>query len=90
MHWTRREFLAATSVAAVVTLPAEVAHALPPGHPPPVDDPAYLVGDPYKAAVHGPGLGGRSFEDMREQALRYRTPAVHRDRHALGLDHGHA
>jgi hypothetical protein len=88
MDWTRREILAAAGAAVcAATLPAIPAGAFA-GQGLPFDGPDYLQGDPYLATTSGPGLGGRSFEEARERALRFRTPAHERDRHALGVDSG--
>jgi hypothetical protein len=85
MHWTRRELLAATGAAfCAAATPAGAVAMFAPRFP--FDGPAYLQGDPYLATAPGPGLGGRTFEQARERALRFRTPALERDRHALGVD----
>jgi len=92
MIWTRRRFLlAAGLVPSAAMLKAE---PMPAGAPVDAssapyfqhDDPAYLIGDPYLAGVDDPGLGGRSFAQARERALRFRTPASERDCHALGVE----
>jgi hypothetical protein len=86
MNWTRREFLLAWGVAAgAAALPASLPDS-DPANPTPLDGPAYLEGDPYLATAPGPGLGGRGFEEARERALRFRTPAEARDLHALGVE----
>ena len=48
-------------------------------------DSPFLHGDPYTAHADECGLGG-SFDEMREHALRFRTPDEFRDRLVLGLE----
>ncbi|MBI3932798.1 MAG: twin-arginine translocation signal domain-containing protein [Acidobacteria bacterium] len=86
MTWTRRDFLRTTGVVAgAATLtPAGAWPAAPAAPPLPVDPPAFLQGDPYLAAVVEPGLGGGTFDAMRDQALRFRTPPALRDDLVLG------
>ncbi len=87
MIWTRREFLAAAGVG--VGLASAAAETAPFGEAPPprlLDDPRWLTGDPHLACAPGVGLGGGSFDSLRAHALRFRTPAVERDRHALGVE----
>jgi len=91
MRWTRRDFLATAGAAISATaigapLFAGRAEPLPFPH----DGPAYLAGDPYLATADGPGLGGRSFQEARDRALRFRTPPAERDRFVLGLESLHA
>ncbi len=87
MSQSRREFLitSAAALAAVATVnlsasPPDQADAF--GEP----EPAWIHGDPYTASACGGGLGGRSFEASRAQALRFRMPAEERDRYVLGLE----
>lgn len=90
MTWTRREFLVTAGVSAVAAA-AGPAQAIAPEAPPlPHDDPRWLVGDPHLAAALGPGLGGGSFDALREHALRFRTPTAQRDHAALGVEIEHA
>ena len=86
MSWTRREFLVTAGVSAVAAAAGPTQAIAPEAPPLPLDDPRWLVGDPHLATALGPGLGGGSFEALREHALRFRTPAAERDLAALGVD----
>jgi len=90
MTWTRREFLVATSLAALADPPVAAAPAAPTPGVLPSESPACLVGDPYLATVPDPGLGGDSFGALRDYALRFGSGATDRDRHVLGVDLDHA
>lgn len=94
MDWTRRQFLLTAGLlppatvlmgerASAGTLADQAAAS---ARDLPYDDPAYLIGDPYLAGADEPGLGGRSFAEARDRALRFRTSALERDRHALGVE----
>jgi hypothetical protein len=85
---TRREFMiAATTAVCAVSLSG--GHSLIPGplaetkH---VPEPLLFEGDPYTAHVEDRGLGGRSWEEACEHALRFRSAADDRDRYVLGLE----
>ncbi|HVR42372.1 MAG TPA: hypothetical protein VMS56_02905 [Thermoanaerobaculia bacterium] len=90
MSSTRRDFLIrsglALSVAAVgpVGLRGSEAAAVAPRAP--AAEPGWIAGDPYTASACPGGLGGRSFDAAREQALRFRMPDRERDRILLGLE----
>lgn len=43
-------------------------------------------GDPYLAFVDDGGLGGRTWDEAREHALRFRSTPEERDRYVLGLE----
>jgi len=89
MTLSRREFVIATTAAACATaLTVDSPRADSPSIP--NDGPAWIEGDPYSAHAAGPGLGGRSFEAAKHQALATRLPADERDRYLLGLELDHA
>ncbi|MGH9458239.1 MAG: hypothetical protein ACRD2J_11455 [Thermoanaerobaculia bacterium] len=89
MSYTRREFLvtsgAALSMAAVVPTALE-GSVSDEGRVVMSTEPAWIAGDPYTASACAGGLGGRSFDAARENALRFRMPADERDRILLGLE----
>lgn len=94
MDWTRRQFLLIAGLLPPSTVVmAERAssgtladQAAASARDLPYDDPAYLIGDPYLAGADEPGLGGRSFGEARERALRFRSSPAERDRYVLGVE----
>ena len=85
---TRREFLM-TSVAASVLVGTPVSWSAADSAADCAGDDIrapYLQGDPYTAHADECGLGGTSFDAMREHAFRFRTPDDFRDRLVLGLE----
>ncbi|HXI14613.1 MAG TPA: hypothetical protein VNM92_18500 [Thermoanaerobaculia bacterium] len=89
MTLSRREFVIVSTAAACATaLAVETQASSSPTFP--GDGPAWIEGDPYTAHASGPGLGGRSFEAAKHQALSTRLPADERDRYVLGLELDHA
>jgi hypothetical protein len=83
MKPTRREFMIMTS-AAMCALPLSHGWSAAQSHPAPA--PVLFEGDPYTAHVDDHGLGGRSWDDAYEHALRFRSTAADRDRYVLGLE----
>lgn len=85
MSQTRREFLvtsaAALTVAAATTIEVPSLAASPPAR-----EPDWIIGDPFTASADHPGLGGGSFEEMREAAMRFRCSAEERERYVLGWE----
>jgi hypothetical protein len=81
MSQTRREFL-------IVSGAAVIGATLSGATPSPVhgSEPTLLEGDPYTAHVDENGLGGRSWNDAYEHALRFRSTPEDRDRYVLGLE----
>jgi hypothetical protein len=85
MKQTRREFLVTTGVGMCAfwgLAAAPSASTAVAGH----GSRDLLQGDPYTSHVHDEGLGGRSFDAMREHALRFRSTPDDRDRYVLGLE----
>ena len=79
MKPTRREFLI-TSTTAVCAM----SFGLPAFAP--RCEAFLLEGDPYTAHVDEHGLGGRTWDDAYEHALRFRSTPFQRDQYVLGLE----
>lgn len=90
MSQTRRDFLYTSAAALCVTAVATVdsaASPLPlPGVEPAAASPDWIEGDPYLATAGHVGLGGRSWDEAREQFERFRCTAADRDRYVLGVE----
>jgi hypothetical protein len=84
MKPTRREFLEVTGAA--ITLSAVPFDLMAGGATIPHDGPCFLHGDPYESHVFSAGLGGSSFEELRDRMLRERTDGDHLHSAALGLE----
>lgn len=88
MQLSRREFLVGTAaLAAAAALPATGRAFDAPMMREPI---TWLHGDPYLASVLEGPLTGREFHVVRDQAMRFRTGEVDRDRYVLGLELTHA
>ncbi len=88
MKPTRREFMITTTTAMCV-ISLSGGHALIADHRAETQYAVELMlleGDPYTAHVDERGLGGRSWEEACEHALRFRSAADDRDRYVLGLE----
>jgi hypothetical protein len=86
MSQTRREFIVTSAAAvAVLSVIPSVSEA-PGGMGGAGNGSAMFQGDPYLAFVDDGGLGGHSWDEAREHALRFRSTPDDRDRHLLGLD----
>jgi hypothetical protein len=88
MNQTRREFIATSAVTVIALSSGGQA-------PSPVLSPEsgqagapvlHLQGDPYLAFVDDGGLGGRTWDEAREHAMRFRSTPEERDRYVLGLE----
>lgn len=84
MQQTRREFVVTTAVVAGGTVLLASAPSTVNAAPAPA--PEMFEGDPYLGFVDDGSLRGRTFEQARHHALRFRTPAEERDRLVLGLE----
>jgi hypothetical protein len=82
MKPTRREFMIMTT-AAMCAMSWTTDWSAAPHH---AIEPALFEGDPYTAHVDDHGLGGRTWDDAYEHALRFRSTAADRDRYVLGLE----
>jgi hypothetical protein len=85
MPMTRREFVVTTAAAGAVLLSTQHA-ALSIPQPAPRFEHWLLEGDPYTAHVDECGLGGRTWDEAREHALRFRSTPDDRDRYVLGME----
>jgi len=86
MKQTRREFIV-TSAAAVVSLSVIPSVSEGPGGEGGTGNVDVMFeGDPYLAFVDDGGLGGRTWDEAREHALRFRSTPEERDRYVLGLE----
>jgi hypothetical protein len=90
MSQTRRDFLytsaAALCVTAVGSIESKAATLTTECSSSSPCDPDWIHGDPYLATADHVGLGGRSWEEARDQFARFRMPPDERDRYVLGLE----
>jgi len=84
MKPNRREFHEVTGAA--IALSAVPINGLSSPSPLPYDSPLILQGDPYLASACDGGLGGDSFDELRDRMMRERTSGEALHRAALGLE----
>ncbi len=90
MRQTRREFLVTLCIAGILPAVAPASSRLLPAggrrNGRLEGGGTLLEGDPYLAFVDEGGLGGRTFDEKREYAMRFRSTPDDRDKYVLGLE----